>query len=209
MAQLQGASPLKDGLARKLNTLYDFRALAQLKEGNIHEQVHSLSEAIRNRQQVCLHNYRSSNSANISDRKVEPFGFSSDYAAVWCYDTSSRSCKQFKISRIQQVELLESSCQFSESHHIPFTDAFRMSAHTPLTEVEALLTLKAFNLLTEEFPLAEKHIKQEDQTYRLQIPIANFHGIGRFVLGLPGQVHVIEPEIFKDFLREEVRKIMH
>lgn len=206
ISQLQGASPLKDCLARKLNTLYDFRALAQLKDGNIHEQVHLLSEAIRNRQQVCLRNYRSSNSENITDRKVEPFDFLADYTAVWCYDTVSNSCKQFKISRIQEVQLSDSSWQFAEKHQIPFTDAFRMSDSKPFTEVEALLNLKACNLLKEEFPLAEEYIQQEDQGYRLRVPIANFHGIGRFVLGLPGQVHVIGPESFKDFLREEVKK---
>ena len=206
LSQLQGASHLKDCLARKLNTLYDFRALARLKDGNIHEQVHLLSEAIHNRQQVCLHNYRSSNSENISDRKVEPFDFLQDYTAVWCYDTASHSCKQFKISRIQEVQLSDSSWQYAEKHMIPFTDAFRMSDSKPFTEVEVLLNLTACNLLKEEFPLAGQYIQQEDHTYRLRVPIANFHGIGRFVLGLPGQVHVIGPESFKGFLREEIKK---
>lgn len=207
MAQLQGTSPLKDNLARKLNTLYDFRALAQLKEGNVHEQVHFLSEAIRNKQQVCLHNYRSSNSENITDRKVEPFDFLADYTAVWCFDTASLSCKQFKISRIQEVQLSESNWQFAEKHQIPFTDAFRMSSNMPFKEVEVVLTLKACNLLKEEFPLAEKHIQQVGQAYRLRVPIANFHGIGRFVLGLPGQIKVIEPETFKVFLHDQIKKL--
>lgn len=207
ISQLQGASHLKDRLARKLNTLYDFRALARAKEDNIHEQVHTLSEAIRMQQQACLHNYRSSNSENISDRKVEPFGFLSDYTAVWCYDTASHSCKQFRISRIQEVRLSGSSWQFAGKHRIPFTDAFRMSAGKAFTEVEALLSLKAYNLLKEEFPLAEQYIQQEGQAYRLRVPIADFHGVGRFVLGLPGQVQIIKPEHFKVFLRDEIKKL--
>ncbi|WP_069658380.1 helix-turn-helix transcriptional regulator [Arcticibacter eurypsychrophilus] len=206
MAQLQGASPLKDCLARKLNTLYDFRALTKLKDVNIHEQVHILFEAITSKKKVCLHNYRSSNSENISDRQVEPFGFLADYTAVWCFDLESNTCKQFRISRIQEVHILENIWQFAEMHKIPFTDVFRMSDSQPLVNVEVLLTLKAYNLLKEEFPLAEQFIKQEDKGYRLFVPIANFHGIGRFVLGLSGQVQVIGPEIFKKFLSEEIKK---
>ncbi|MGV8879294.1 MAG: helix-turn-helix transcriptional regulator [Sphingobacteriaceae bacterium] len=204
---LEGESPVKGRLTRKLNSLYDFRALTQLKSVNIHEQVHLLSEAIHKKQQVCLINYRSSNSENIGDRKVEPFDFLTDYTAVWCYDTASRSSKQFKISRIQKVQLSENKWQFTEKHQLPFTDAFRMSASKPLTEVEALLTLKACNLLTEEFPLAEIYIQEEDNRYKLCVPIANFHGIGRFVLGLPGQVKVLAPKVFKDFLQNEIKKM--
>jgi hypothetical protein len=66
-----------------------------------------------------------------------------------------------------------------------------MAAENPVATVEALLSLKACNLLGEEYPLAKKHLTQKNGGYRLEIPVAGFEGIGRFVLGLPGEVEVL------------------
>jgi len=201
---LQGESPIKDRLAGKLNALYDFRALSQLPGKNTHEAVNRLGAAIREGKQVMLRAYRSGNSDQITDRTVEPFDFLTDYSGVWCYDTESNSNKQFKIARIETVEVLQADARHQTMHCIPFTDAFRMSAPQPIASVTARLTLKAYNLLLEEFPLAECCVHSENGHYLLQIPIADYYGIGRFVLGLPGEVKVREPEAFKLFLKEKV-----
>jgi len=201
---LQGESPIKNRLAGKLNALYDFRALSQLPGKNTHEAVNRLGAAIRESKQVMLRAYRSGNSDHITDRTVEPFDFLTDYSGVWCYDPESNSSKQFKIARIQTVEVLQADARHQTMHCIPFTDAFRMSAPQPIATVTARLTLKAYNLLLEEFPLAETCVHSENGHYLLQIPIADYCGIGRFVLGLPGEVKVREPEVFKIFLKEKV-----
>lgn len=201
---LQGESSIKDRLAGKLNALYDFRALSKLPGKNTHEAVNRLGEAIREQKQVILHAYRSGNSDNITDRTVEPFDFLTDYSGVWCYDPESKSSKQFKIARIATVEVLQADARHQNMHRMPFTDAFRMSAIQPIATVTAQLTLKAYNLLLEEFPLAECCVQLSNAHYQLKIPVADFNGIGRFVLGLPGEVKVKEPEAFKLFLKEKV-----
>jgi len=204
IALLKGESPIKDRLAGKLNALYNFRALSQLPGKNTHEAVNTLGAAIREGKQVILRAYRSGNSDQITDRTVEPFDFLTDYSGVWCYDPDSSSSKQFKIARIAAVEILPADAPHQTMHCIPFTDAFRMSGPQPIATVRASLTLKAYNLLLEEFPLAESCIHPENGHYLLQIPIADYYGIGRFVLGLPGEVKVREPEAFKIFLKEKV-----
>ncbi len=201
---LQGESPIKDRLAGKLNALYDFRALSPLPGKNTHEAVNRLGEAIREGKQVMLRAYRSGNSDNITDRTVEPFDFLTDYSGVWCYDPESNSSKQFKIARIEAVVVLPADARHHTMHCKPFTDAFRMSAPQPIATVSARLSLKAYNLLLEEFPLAECCVHAESGHYLLQIPVADYYGIGRFVLGLPGEVKVREPEAFKLFLKEKV-----
>ena len=89
---------------------------------------------------------------------------------------------------------------------MPFTDAFRISAPKPIGKIEATLSLKAYNLLVEEFTLTREFIKKEEKGYRLDIPIAGYQGIGRFVMGLPGEIEVLATKGFKDFLREERKK---
>ena len=79
-----------------------------------------------------------------------------------------------------------------------------MSASKPISTVEATLTLKAWNLLREEFPLASEHVTpSEDGLYLLNIPIADFNGIGRFVLGLGEEIKVKGPKTFLEFLRKK------
>jgi predicted DNA-binding transcriptional regulator YafY len=129
-----------------------------------------------------------------------------DYKAVWCYDREGKTNKQFKIARMDSVELLSDPWYDEDRHQVPFSDAFRMSAEAPLAEVEAFLSLKAYNLLIEEYPRAAQYVQARKNKYQLNIPVADYNGIGRFVMGLPGEVVVSRPEEFKKFL-EGKRKV--
>lgn len=203
---IEGTSPVKEQLVRKLNVLYDYKALEQLQQSNDLVKIHRLSDAIRNKKQVKLKNYRSSNSAQITDRRGEPFDFLPDYRSVWCYEYESNSCKQFKIARVQEIELINRDWENENLHQVPFTDAFRISAMKAIAVVQARLSLKAYNLLLEEFPLSREFIKEEKKGYELKIPVAGFHGIGRFVMGLPGEIELKGPKEFKKFLWGEIKK---
>ena len=206
LSLIEGTSPVKEQLIRKLNVLYDYKALAQLQQSDDLTKIQILSDAIRNKKQVNLKGYRSSNSDKITDRKVEPFDYLPDYRSVWCYEYESKSCKQFKLARIHEIELTKRDWENEGHHKIPFTDAFRISAPKSLATVRAKLSLKAYNLLLEEYPLTRQFIKEDNKGYELKIPIAGFAGIGRFVMGLPGEIELKEPQEFKDFLREEKKK---
>lgn len=188
-------------LIRKLHALYDFKALNRFKDAPSVEKIQNITEGINHKNCVILKNYRSSNSETVSDRKVEAFQYMEDYKAVWCYDLSDNKNKQFRISRIGQVEVLDKTWEHEKQHNLPFHDAFRMSATAPIARVNATLTLKAYNLIREEYPLSEQYLEKVMNQYKLDIPIANFHGIGRFVLGLPGEIQVLEPKEFKEFLQ--------
>jgi len=211
LEMVKGGTSVNDQLVRKLNALYDFRALSNLSRKPELEIIHILDEAICSNKQVNLHSYRSSHSETIADRIVEPFEFLPEYSAVWCFDLFDQTCKLFKISRIGQVSILPSPWQNRSMHRVPFTDAFRMSSSETLATVEAELTLKATNLLREEYPLTEKYLTEQNASetlrYHLKIPVADYHGIGRFVLGLPGEVNVIGSVGFKDFLRNAQKKM--
>jgi len=206
LALIEGTSSVKEQLIRKLNVLYDYKAVKEMQQKDDLTKIQILSDAIRNKKQVCLKSYRSSNSDKITDRIVEPFDYMPDYRSVWCYEKESNSCKQFKLARISQIELINRDWENEPLHTIRFTDAFRISCVKPMDNVEARLSLKAYNLLTEEFPLSRKYIEEDNGDYRLIIPIAGYQGIGRFVMGLPGEIEILSSERFKEFLREERKK---
>jgi hypothetical protein len=82
----------------------------------------------------------------------------------------------------------------------PFADAEQ-------TIVKLRLSLRAYNLITEEFPLSEKYLTPLDDNYwQFCAPVCGFEGVGRFVTGLCDDVYVEEPEVFKAFVREKIKR---
>lgn len=209
LSNLKASDTFLKSLIKKLHTLYDFQALKQVQLQDNIEKVKLLSQAITSQKQVILKQYQSSNSQSISDRLVEAFEFMEDYKAIWCLDLEDSTIKQFKISRITDVAILSINWSHEEQHQSPFTDAFRMASDKPIANVKATLSLKAYNLIREEYPLSETYLKEGNNRYYLDIPIADYHGIGRFVLGLPGDIKIEESKEFIEFLNNKRIKYTH
>lgn len=199
---------LKQNLKRKLYSVYDSGTLADtIVKGSNSSNVHSLIEAIENHKQVILHNYASSHS--IRDRKVEPFGFTTNYVNVWCFDTEDNRCKIFKTARIGKVELCDTDFQHAELHKENFIDIFRMIAtegSEPIT-VKLLLGRLAYNLIMEEYPLSEKYITKQDASHwLLDTEVANLQGVGRFTIGLMDDIEIIESPELKEYINNYINK---
>lgn len=206
ISHFEKTSAEKEKLLKKLHTLYDFGKMAQFRDEKI-ERIGKITAAIDSKKQVKLLNYRSSNSSRITDRMVEPFHFFDDYAAVWCFDAVANDIRQFRLARMGGIVVLPTAWENEDKHVLPFTDAFRLSAAKPIAEIEARLSLKAYNLLIEEYPLSKKYIVPEGKAFQLKIPVAKFEGIGRFILGLPGEVrHLRAPIAFMNFLEKKQKK---
>lgn len=196
-------TPSYKKLIKKLHALYDFKALNRMNKKSDLVHIDQLKGAIEGKKQVVLKNYRSSNSKKIRDRKVEPFAFLPDYSGVWCFDTEDRKTKQFYLSRIKEVQPTATNWFYAEKHQIPFTDAFRMGAAEAKTTVHLQMSLKAYNLLKDEYPVAIPFVACNGESYKAEIPVAAFEGVGRFVMGLPGEVTVLGPQEFKTYLKEK------
>ena len=199
---------LKQNLKRKLYSVYDSGTLADtIVKGQNASNVHTLIEAMESHLQVVLHNYQSSHS--IRDRLVEPFAFTTNYVNIWCYDIDNKCCKIFKTARIGSVELSGNEWQYSELHKENYMDIFRMiaSPNSNLIEVKLKLGRLSYNLLMEEYPLAEKYISQVDNDHWiLSTAVANMQGIGRFVVGLMDDIEIIDSPELKDFLDNYIKR---
>lgn len=203
---IDDGSEQKDKLAKKLYSLYDFdRVIHAITKKEDTECIFSLMQAIKQQKQVVLKEYKSSNSKSIRDRLVEPIDFTINYLGVWCYDTEDQCNKIFKTARIKDVVVKDDSWLYKDKHHKGVVDIFRMQSYEPIA-MQLKLSLLAYNLLIEEFPLSEKYIKKvDDNTYLLTTDVGNFIGVGRFVLGLPNEIKVIYPQAFKDYLNSKMK----
>jgi predicted DNA-binding transcriptional regulator YafY len=200
---IEDTDDFKSKLVKKLYSLYDFdRVIHAISKKEESENIYTLLQAIKQQKQVVLQSYKSGNSKNIRDRIVEPIDFTINYTGVWCYDTEDGVNKVFKASRIKHVQLLESFYNYKPKHKKGIIDIFRMQSFEP-SAIILELSLVAYNLIIEEYPLSEKYIsKVTDNLYRLECEVGNLMGVGRFLLGLPGEIKIIKSEALKRYVLE-------
>ncbi|MFI3317921.1 MAG: WYL domain-containing protein [Rikenellaceae bacterium] len=199
---------LKENLKRKLYTLYEGLPLAQsVVRGKHGANVNRLIEAIESGRSVILRGYQSANSSVVRDRYLEPFAFTTGYVQVWCYDREDGQNKLFKSARIESVELAD-EWRHRQLHKKGFIDIFRMTSGKR-TKISLELGILSYNLLLEEYPLSEQHITPlGDDRWRLDVEVAGFVGVGRFVAGLIEDIEIISPPEFKKHLNERFSKII-
>jgi len=201
---------LKEKLVDKLYSLYKFGKVAEtIVKKERSEVVHKLSQAIEKQEQALLKNYHSAHGNIVRDRLVEPFSFTQNFVMLWAYDPESQSCKQFKTSRIEKVQLTGKPWKYSLFHKELPVDVFRISS-TEKTDVKLRLSLRAYNLLIEEYPLSEQFITREDDIFWLFNGwVAGFEGVGRFVLGLCDEVEIVAPQSLQEYVKEKAKKIQN
>lgn len=205
---LDSTNTLKANLHRKLASVYQSTTIADYvdKKSNA-ANVEALADAVKERKCVILRNYESGNSGSVRDRHVEPFAFTTNYIDVWAFDLDDGRNKVFKISRIEEVSILEDEPWTQEyNHYRQPTDIFRMSGE-PVEHIKLRLTTLAKNLLLEEYPLAEGHLRKWKDQWILETDISNVMGAGRFVMGLPGEAVIMDAPILKEYVLEEIKKL--
>ncbi|MFI3317195.1 MAG: WYL domain-containing protein [Rikenellaceae bacterium] len=197
---------LKLNLKNKLYSVYDSGVLAPtVVKGKNSSNVHKLVEAIEGQLSVRLCGYQSAHRGVVRDRRVEPFAFTTNYVQVWCYDLEDGVCKLFKLSRIASVELLDEPWVHKAEHREGFLDIFRMNSDAP-RRVQLELGILSYNLLLEEYPLAERDIKQVDQDrYLLDTMVSDYRGVGRFVVGLLDDIRIVDSPDFEHYMQEYLR----
>ena len=204
---IEDENVIKQNLVKKLYSIYDFNRVAVpvIKRENS-EIIHNISTAITNKKQVVFKNYKSSHSGIIRDRLIEPFEFTTNFISIWCYDVETQKNKVFKTSRIQKAIISDNFWGNEKNHKIGFIDAFRITSYKKIP-VKLQLTLRACNLLIEEYPLTEKYItKIDDNTYIYESEVASLKGIGRFTLGLIDEIEIIKPNSLKKYIIDKIKK---
>ena len=201
---------LKQNLKRKLYSIYDNRTLADtVVRGKNAPNIRRLIEAIEEQRQVVLHGYQSAHGGEVRDRRVEPFAFTTNYVQVWCFDTEDGANKLFKTARIGSVEPTDTPWQHAEEHREGFIDAFRIHGERR-HRVRLGLGILAYNLLCEEYPLAERDVRPAGRgRWLLDTEVSSMAGVGRFVVGLLDDIRIVEcPELteyIKRYIAENLK----
>lgn len=230
---LDPSNSLKAELSRKLSAVYDRASMTDFSNVPTSAQkVEALVKAIKEKKVVRLKDYASSYSGKTADHLVEPFELTSNYADIWAYDLEDGVNKRFKIQRIGAVELTPDFWTMAHAHHATPMDAFRVHGEK---EYHVVLRMNnvAKNLLLEEFPLTEPDIypqtglKEGEYSYSQEVLVLPEHdmedeeeefwiydgmvrgldGVGRFVLGLEGNIEVMEGDELIKYLKNHAAHI--
>lgn len=205
---LSPTNSLKKGIKEKLAVVYSQTAIADYVDKRSNAMhVQELTRAAEEKMKVVLKDYESGNSHTIRDRLVEPYGFTSDYIDVCAFDLEDGRNKTFKIDRIGSVEVLDRPWTEEKSHRRQKMDIFRMSGQV-ISHLKWQMTVKAKNLLIEEYPLAAKEIKGKGNDWILDTDICNWAGACRFYVGLATEIKVIDSPEFEKYVKDYVNSCL-
>lgn len=198
-------------LKAKLGSLYDYGRLGHsyLRKPYL-TKVDLLEQARKEKKQVLLENYHSSNSSSISNRQVEPFHISPAEDMLHAFDIEKRLVRHFRLSRFTRAQLLEAPWQYESHHNIMLTDPFRIVGNDQVM-VHLRLSVGAFNELTERYPLTRSYILEtsDPQVFDFQCGVnRQFLGLSNFILGFYHlDIEVVAPDSLREHLRSEVAKM--
>ena len=211
LADLGTANPVLTSLRQKLQ-------LTTLLLPQPHE-LHSLRQArtletlalgIELGLRVRLLSYESGNTGTVRDREVEPLALVNNYTQLASNDVESADFRTYNLSRMGGAELLlDTPCTLPDSGRRP--DVFGMAETDDWTAVELLLTPRGYQQLLRESAAAAADCrpataaeKADDWAYYYRGRVHGFHGVGRFVLGLPLEVRIVAPEGLRQMVLEKV-----
>jgi proteasome accessory factor C len=188
----QPGGPLRNVLLDKLFAMTDIDQLANtfssLNQSNV---ISTVNLAISEKKQVILKAYDAADH-QPRDILVEPIQFNAYFRYLRAFDLQTKQNKLYKTERIADAEIVRNTWAYEEKHEKPGIDAFGISGTNPV-EVHLQLSKRAKQLLTEEFPDTTPGVKGKGTSWYFKGTVFGFAGVGRFVLGLPGEVAILSP----------------
>lgn len=191
--------PLAEPVLRKLNNeeypLPLAEHIAELTRGNNYAQI---CWAIEKECLIWLKPYHSNGTKPESNRLVLPLQLQPIHRQLLAYEKSTRKCKTFKLDRIGLVEItnerLGRTISIKEK-----PDPFGFYAEKPEV-IKLQLSDAAARLMQEEFVASRQYIQKKENVYQYVGPMASPIGVGRFILGLPGQIQILKGNSLREHL---------
>lgn len=215
-------SPKSKFITKLLNTLglsksYNAevrRALSQAGERNtVLDKIALLRTAIAEKRMVKIIGYSSNHSRSVKDRIVEPFMILDNGIEVRCYEISSNMCKTFRISRMQEVKVLDTSWLNEEKHKMIYTDIFNFSSEE-LVHIRLQMGRIAYNYLMENYAKSVSYIQagkdgDSNDFWVLDTDVCSLEGVSRFVLQNIDDVEVLRGDGLKEYIQAKIDVFLH
>ena len=197
-------SPVYRELMSKLFGLTALPEIADdLRVGNVNRNINKIRTAIADKRQIELRDYFSPHSDTVKNRLIEPVAFTQFFRYLTAYEPEADEVKRFKTDRIGEVKISADHWQFEQRHKSISQDLFGMSGSEPI-QIEIELSNRAYRLLKEEFNPKEKAFTPTENGFLYLDKVFAWEGIGRFLMGLLDEVHILKPLELKQYIHDKL-----
>lgn len=207
VAGIAESHPLKDDILSKLRSFSGLdEVMNVIVKTDKSRLFGALTTAVKEKKVAVLRDYRSSNSQSVRTREVEPYAFSRDGVFVKAFELETKENKTFKIERIGEVEVLDRAWKFQKQHETrKQEDIFGFRSGESFT-VKLRMSMRAAQLLREEFPLGAAFLKSETTgEWLFEAKVNGLAGVSRFILGLIDEIKVVGPKELRAYLKDKIR----
>ncbi|HET8861459.1 helix-turn-helix transcriptional regulator [Marivirga sp.] len=173
-----------------------------LMKARLQQLAEKCKHALEDNNQVLIKNYHSAESGEIKDRLLEIIEIKPDYRSLLGFEIESKQSKIFKLERMADVIILKTKTQHHSHYQKPLVDLFGMSGDHERW-IELHLSMRAYHLMREEFPATVDYLHHENDNYFFHGPIRANEGIGRFILGLPGEIKKVKDDKLLNYMKEK------
>ena len=120
------------------------------------------------------------------------------------FDPVAKDTRHYKLSRIEEVIIMDLPWEYTNHHRTKITDVFRIADNQQL-QVRLTVDVFAYNSLTEEFPQSVYHLVSGKlpNTWDFDGPVNHaFKGITNFILSNAAHVTIHSPDALRIHIRE-------
>ena len=202
---------LHESILKKIYINSDLKIASNLlRRAHLGKIIEDLVTAIQQKKQVVLKKYFSANSKDVKDRLVEPIKFTDNYQSLAAFEIATGKNKYFNLERITSVTIRQSNFKHEAKHRFSRPDVFGFSENENNYSIDLILSLRAYVILKEEYPMTIPFLKADKKTkrYFFKATVYDLKPVTRFVLGLIEEIEVVGPPEFKKYLKEHVGKIL-
>ncbi|MCQ2146485.1 MAG: WYL domain-containing protein [Bacteroidales bacterium] len=188
---------LKCSTRNKLASIYETVDIAPyLSRKSDSPKVKPILDAIKQKRQVLIRSYRSERAEGARvDLTVEPYEFVTGYEKVWVYDVKSLDNVLIDLSRVLDVEILDSKWSFAKNHNAGHLDIFGGWGDDKYI-IKLQLSDKAVDILQREYPTSSAYLTKSDEGNILEVSVTSLESAARFCIGLSKEITIIDsPEL--------------
>jgi len=172
------------------------------------KKIDIINEAMVKKQMLLIKGYSSPHSQTKKDRIVEPFLLMNDDMDLRCNEVGSHMNKTFKVSRMDDVEILDTPWINESEHKKIYTDLFAFSGEE-VHHIKIIMGQLSHNLMLEEHPRSARYFtEQESNRWLFETDVVSYLGIGRFILGLYDDIEILSDEGLKMFIKDKIQKML-
>jgi proteasome accessory factor C len=175
-----------------------------LYNAHIAKIIEDISTAMAENKQVKIKGYFSASSETVTDRIIEPVCFTDNYQSLSAYEIKTKQNKYFNIDRIGSIEILPKDIKHQSQHEFFKPDIFGFQGQTLDKEIELVLSLRAYLILKDDYPMSIPFIKKlnDKNQFILKAPVQSFKAPARFVKGLQDDILVVGSKDFINYLKK-------